>query len=318
MKPKWIICFSLLFTLILLVCMQPPWTHKNFKELNSTAQAHTGGKQVTENFTESPTSTNQEAITKIENHSENSKPEPNNTTPSSNDKPKESNEKSQEIEENQEQTNDVANDIIEDEQTPVKAKKVFLTFDDGPSSTTEILLNILQDFDAKATFFMLEPQMTLYPDSIKRMAQEEHGLGLHGVTHNRNLFYQSPESALAEMQLAQSTLAALTGVNTFLVRTPYGSKPHMTEMHKIVMSEAGFIIWDWNVDSKDWFFKDRRLIEYTIGQIERLADKGIQPVILFHDNKHTIKYLPEVLTYLLENDYEFEILDSTMEAITFH
>jgi len=299
--------------------MQPTWTLKNFPELelNSTAQAHTGDKQVTENPTESPINTNQETVGKIENHFENSTPEPNSPTPGSNDKPKGANEKSQEIEENQEQTSDVTNNPEEDEQAPVNPKKVFLTFDDGPSPTTEILLDILKDFNTKATFFMLEPQMTLYPNSIKRIVQEEHGLGLHGVTHDRNLFYQSPESALAEMQSAQSTLAALTGVNTFLVRTPYGSKPHMTEMHKEVLSEAGFIIWDWNVDSKDWFFKDSRLIEYTTHQIERLADRGIQPVILLHDNKYIIKYLPEVLTYLTENGYEFEILDSTMEAVTF-
>ena len=200
------------------------------------------------------------------------------------------------------------------ETSNVLNKKAYLTFDDGPSPTTEILLSILEEYQVKATFFMLEPRMNLFPDAVIQIAENGHRLGLHGVTHNRNI-YRSEETVIDEMNLAQETLTSLTGIKAVLIRTPYGSKPDMTDSYKEAVAEAGFILWDWNVDSKDWFFKDARLINHTISQLQVLEESKADPVILLHDNKYTIEYLPQLLSYLIQNDYELFKLDATMEPV---
>lgn len=99
-------------------------------------------------------------------------------------------------------------------------KTVFLTFDDGPSATSNQLLNVLKAHHVKATFFMLGPQIQAHQSAVKRLYQEGHQLGLHGMTHDINLFYQNSESPANEMIEAQRILASVTGVYSRLVRTP--------------------------------------------------------------------------------------------------
>src|SRR5699024_8436171 len=102
-------------------------------------------------------------------------------------------------------------------------------FDDGPSRATDQIIDVLEHHGVKATFFMLEPAMKEHAESVKRLADHGHAVGLHGMTHDQNLFYQSEQSALDEMLTSQKTLKEITGVNSSLVRTPYGSIPFMTE-----------------------------------------------------------------------------------------
>lgn len=67
---------------------------------------------------------------------------------------------------------------------------IFLTFDDGPSATSNQLLDVLKAHQVKATFFMLGPQIKEHPAAVKRLHQEGHQLGLHGITHDVKRFYQ--------------------------------------------------------------------------------------------------------------------------------
>ncbi|MDG8483945.1 polysaccharide deacetylase family protein, partial [Streptococcus pneumoniae] len=89
--------------------------------------------------------------------------------------------------------------------------------------TSNQLLNVLKAHHVKATFFMLGPQIQAHQAAVKRLYQEGHQLGLHGMTHDINRFYQNSESPANEMREAQRILASVTGVYTRLVRTPYGS-----------------------------------------------------------------------------------------------
>lgn len=324
MKHKWLIFFSFLLSIVLLLSILPFWNFQSLKAFNSTAQAHTANhlpldKEEPRKTVTTPDKTSKEAEQEVASKTTSPKANQDELLP---DDAKNSayfeEENNKENETIPEQTTVDSNELKDYEQDAANAKKVYLTFDDGPSPTTDILLNILKEYEIKATFFMLEPRMTLFPESVIRLANEGHGLGLHGVTHDKKLFYQTPETAIAEMKLAQSTLTNLTGITTELVRTPYGSKPHMTDAHTEIMTKAGFIMWDWNVDSKDWYYRDGRLVEYTINQIKMLEEKNIQPVILLHDSKYTVNHLSYLLTYLLENQYEFGIIDSAMEPVVFH
>lgn len=192
-------------------------------------------------------------------------------------------------------------------------KVAYLTIDDGPSEVEHELLDLLASYNAKATFFMLEPLMRKYPEAVKRIVDDGHVPALHGVTHDAKKFYRSKDSVLQEMNKAQKTLEKLTGVRATLIRTPYGSSPNMTPAYKQAVKENGYQLWDWNVDSRDWKYTDGSFVSYSIQQIEKLAEKGENPIILLHSKQSTIKHLPKLLDYLIQQGYAFEGLDESME-----
>ncbi len=199
----------------------------------------------------------------------------------------------------------------------VGAKTVYLTIDDGPSKSTARILDILKQYDVKATFFMLEPAMAAHSEELVRMAQDGHALGMHGVTHKKEVVYASADSVVNEMLAGQARIAELTGVTTPLFRAPYGSKPHMTEPYRQAVIDAGLSMWDWNVDSLDWKYRSEAYVAHTIQQVENLQAKGRTPVILIHDTEKTADSLPLLLEYLLEKGYQFALADGQTEPIQF-
>ncbi|WP_096186939.1 polysaccharide deacetylase family protein [Evansella halocellulosilytica] len=91
------------------------------------------------------------------------------------------------IEETGEKEEKIAGDNVEASMNEeVNGKTVYLTFDDGPSSASIEILDILDQFDAKATFFMLEPEMRTHPDIVNRTVKDGHAVALHCVTHDRD------------------------------------------------------------------------------------------------------------------------------------
>lgn len=197
-----------------------------------------------------------------------------------------------------------------------KEKVVYLTFDDGPHYITIDILNLLDKYNAKATFFMLEPNMKTYKDTILEMVKRGHQLALHSVTHDKDKFYASKESVVGEMKQAQKTLEQITGIKTTLIRTPYGSSPYMKPEYKAAVKDAGFQMWDWNIDSLDWKKTDGSFVEYTIDQLKNLNTK--EPiVILMHDRTTTVKHLEKLLSYLSKEGYEMKILTPDMDPVQF-
>lgn len=194
-------------------------------------------------------------------------------------------------------------------------KVAYVTFDDGPSASTDRLLDILAEHDVPATFFMLQPNMYQYPESVWRLVHDGHAPALHGYSHNKQAFYQSAASVLSEMNGAQGAVLEITGQKTTLIRPPFGSHPHMKPEYKEAVKEAGYQVWDWNVDSRDWYYRDHRLVTNTIAQIDRLAEKNIDPVILLHDRPDTVEFIPEIINYLTNNGYELRPLDPTLEPV---
>ncbi|MGV3487522.1 MAG: polysaccharide deacetylase family protein [Tuberibacillus sp.] len=207
--------------------------------------------------------------------------------------------------------------VVPTPQGPQGNKIVYLTIDDGPSEATATINQILNQYQMTATFFMLEPHMRQYSDAVKNLAKSGFGLGLHGVTHNKKLFYKSTSSVVAEMKTAQDTLQKLTGVKTNLMRVPYGSVPYMTPAYRAAEVQAGFIMWDWNIDSRDWDYKDARFVTSTIQQLQKLSGKKESAVILIHDLPTTAKYLPKLLDYLKSQKYELRKIDASISPMQF-
>ncbi|MCO6062468.1 polysaccharide deacetylase family protein, partial [Pseudomonas sp. MOB-449] len=79
-------------------------------------------------------------------------------------------------------------------------KVVYLTFDDGPNpAASEKIMDLLHKYNAKGTFFMLKPNIARNPNIVRKMAENGHSVGSHGVTHQVSEIYKSPESFAAEM-----------------------------------------------------------------------------------------------------------------------
>ncbi|MCC3358461.1 polysaccharide deacetylase family protein [Bacillus sp. REN16] len=195
------------------------------------------------------------------------------------------------------------------------SRAVYLTFDDGPHKVSKDILALLDQYDALATFFMLDNNIKHYPDAVKEMVSKGHSVGLHGVTHDKNKFYQSSNSVLGEMDQTQQTILELTGIETDLIRTPFGSSPYMTDAYKNAVDTAGYKMWDWNIDSRDWQFRDSRYVDSVIDQLNKLNRVNEPIVILLHERPETLEHLPKLLDYLKGQGYEFKALDSTMHPI---
>lgn len=193
---------------------------------------------------------------------------------------------------------------------------IYLTFDDGPSEVADELLDILDDYDMNATFFMLGPNMEEHPEVVKRMKEEEFGLALHGITHEVEEVYADASAPVKEMTDDQEILEGITGFSSKMVRLPYGSVPYLTEEMRFLLDQDDFNIWDWNVDSNDWN-SGETYVQNTIEEIERIEETGEAPVVLLHDKEETIKHLPELLSYIQKQGYKTKVLDNDMAPITF-
>src|SRR5690625_3709847 len=135
--------------------------------------------------------------------------------------------------------------VAEQNKVDQQDNAIYLTFDDGPSNVANELLDILDDYQMKGTFFMIGPKIEKHPLVVKRMEYEGHGLALHGITHEVDQVYSSQSSPVEEMIENQEILKEVTGVNSDLARLPYGSVPYLTEEMRYLLDQEDFNIWDW-------------------------------------------------------------------------
>ena len=186
----------------------------------------------------------------------------------------------------------------------------YITFDDGPTLNTPNIINTLGKYNAKATFFVLEERIVLYPDYIKQIINSGNAIGLHGVSHSLAI-YSSPLSPLNEMEKTNKSLEALTGRRSMLVRVPYGSSGHLSEEQGKNLESKGYKLWDWNVDPRDsvGHIVPENVFRNMCRDLDRCEKT---PVILFHDRKSTAQLLPSVLEYLTERGFKLLPLSEKM------
>ncbi len=190
-----------------------------------------------------------------------------------------------------------------------KGEKVcYITFDDGPTLNTPEIINTLESYGAKATFFVLEERIVMYPDFIKQIHYSENAIGLHGVSHSEAI-YSSPTAPLEEMKRTEKTLVSVLGSGTKLVRVPFGSSYRLTDEMAKNLTDNGYVIWDWNVDPRDSV--GTIIPEKVMANLRRdLARCKGTPVILLHDRKSTAKLLPAMLEFLKKEGYEMRALNA--------
>lgn len=196
-----------------------------------------------------------------------------------------------------------------------KAKKViYLTFDDGPTAYTDQLLDILDSHSMKATFFLLETEMKRYPEVVKRMEEEGHGIGVHGVSHEKDTFYAGSLGPLHEMEQANTTLEEIIGKRTCLARTPYGSSPYLTRGQEVELTSHQYILWDWNIDSRDWCYRNAQKTFISTTKLINQSKK-VPIVVLFHDIKPTIEMMKMMTQWMEERNYTSEPITSELTPV---
>ena len=184
-----------------------------------------------------------------------------------------------------------------------EAKKIALTFDDGPHPYyTEELLDGLKERGVVATFFVTGEHASLHPDVIKRMQEEGHLIGNHTYSHMQ-LTKKNREKFKEELVKTNEVLQEITGVEVEYVRPPYGS------WDKSFEAELNMIPVLWTIDPLDW-------CSSNVGCItDRVVEKaGENEIILMHDYYDTsVTAALRVVDELLEEGYVFV----TVEEILF-
>lgn len=174
-------------------------------------------------------------------------------------------------------------------------KVVALTFDDGPTGKyTARLLDILEEKDVRATFFLCSYRIAQYPELVSRMAQQGNEIGLHG--NNHEYFSDLPTQTL-QSDLAQESLriAEIAGTVSRLVRPPGGLLPENRE----ALKDYAVILW--SVDPKDWATDDRDLIVQRVIQNVTPGD-----IILMHDaSTSSVEAAAEIIDFLRAQGYTF-------------
>lgn len=194
-------------------------------------------------------------------------------------------------------------------------KRVFLTFDDGPSnSVTPLILDVLKEQNVKATFFVLGNNVNNNPDLIKREFEEGHYIANHGYSHRYSEIYSSPEATLAEYNTTEQAIRDALGNQSYrsnLFRFPGGSNGgyyhDAKQQSKAVLRENGVVHLDWNSLSKD---AEGASTKESLLQnvIDTIGEKD-SVVILMHDASDkilTYEMLPDLISYLREKGYKFQ------------
>lgn len=183
-------------------------------------------------------------------------------------------------------------------------KVIALSFDDGPHPKYTIeILDILKEYDIKATFFVLGVHAEKYPHIIKRQVREGHEIGNHSYSHI-DMRRATKKEIREEFEKTQEIIYSIANVRPKVFRPPYGN--YNKEVVEIITSnDIPIVLWTFYQDSKDWSNPGvDSIIETTLSKVQN------GDIILFHDyvyknESHTVKALKTIIPKLIEEGYEF-------------
>lgn len=200
-------------------------------------------------------------------------------------------------------------------------RKVYLTFDDGPSVYTEELLDILAEYDVRATFFVTGKDKEKYADTYRRIVEEGHTLGMHSYSHEYGTIYASVENFQEDIELLRDFLYNETGVVSNFYRFPGGSSNQVskTDIHEMIdyLDAMGISYFDWNVSSGDAAGAVTSSDQIVDCVMEQLPSHRVA-VVLMHDAKNkrsTVDALPKLIEEIRGMGDGTEILPITEETM---
>lgn len=200
--------------------------------------------------------------------------------------------------------------------------KVYLTFDDGPSSNTDAILDVLQQYDVKATFFVIGKPDQQYVPMYQRIVEEGHTLGMHSYSHKYHEIYASEEAFWADLNRLQVFLYDTTGVWSRFYRFPGGSSNQVSslDMQQLTqeLQQQDIFYLDWNISGGDAVGKTLTAQQIADNVVQNVKEYKTA-VVLLHDAKDktaTVEALPIIITSLLESgQVEFAAVNDEMYMV---
>ena len=193
--------------------------------------------------------------------------------------------------------------------TPTVANKtIALTFDDGPGPYTEKLLDILDKYDAKATFFLIGSKVSGQASVVRSIQARGHQLGNHSWSHPE-LPKLSVDQIAGEIDRTNEAIRQATGVKPSILRPPYGAVNGVV-LEQLRLRNMSSILW--SVDTRDWADRNSQIVCSR-------AVAGARPgaVILMHDIHPTsVNAVPCILNSLKQQGYSFVTVQNLIGDMT--
>jgi peptidoglycan/xylan/chitin deacetylase (PgdA/CDA1 family) len=171
-------------------------------------------------------------------------------------------------------------------------KKLAITFDDGPNpEITPKLLDLLAQYDAHATFFVIGRFARENPDLVREIAARGHAIGNHTETHP-NLFKLGPAKIQAELRLCHHAIRNILGAPPKWFRPPFGLRnPFMASAARDL--EMRVVMWtllpgDWRAPSSDWLIPRMQPIATHAARNAQHAT-GTGDILCLHDGNHRVQ-----------------------------
>ena len=184
---------------------------------------------------------------------------------------------------------------------------VALTFDDGPTTVTSEVLDILHAHHAEATFFCIGKRVVAHPELVRRLVVEGHTIGNHTFTHAHTFdFYRKPQ-VVAELEQTDAAITNIIGKRPVYFRPPNGvTNPSIRK----ALATTGHRVIGWNIRSMDGVNKDE-------AKVLAYIKKHLQPggIILMHDTSaHSVRVLEQLMVYLQERNYRVVPLEYLLNS----
>lgn len=220
------------------------------------------------------------------------------------------------------------NDFLPIEENDENRKVAYLTFDDGPSKNTITILNILDKYKIKATFFVMANSSPEGAVGYKEMIKRGHAIALHTYTHDYQKIYVSKDAFFQNIKKLEKFLKDNYSIETKILRFPGGSKNVSSKIYggPTIMTQItsqcetkGYRYFDWNVDSKDGISPTVSMQTITSNVLNGAKDKQ-EVIILLHDinlMKNTVKALPTIIEGLKSQGFTFDVISDKTEEMQF-
>lgn len=196
----------------------------------------------------------------------------------------------------------------------VKEYRAYLTFDDGPSENALRVMDILDKYGIKGTFFMNGAESELAARVYKRAIEDGHILANHTYSHNYGELYQSWDNFYAEVQKMEDCVKSQTGYSLAkIIRFPGGSNNGKAEVMNEIkrnLTRLGYTYFDWNVSGED-AIKSNITAEEIVQNVIKYTDGKATALILLHTTSKTdatVEALPAIIEYLQKEGYTFHTL----------
>jgi len=202
-----------------------------------------------------------------------------------------------------------------------ETRRVFLTFDDGPSKNTKKILDILDRYDIKATLFLTGREDKKSLKMYREIAKRGHTIGMHSYTHKYDEIYDSTDSFEQDLDRIQSRIKDTVDLTCRLYRFPGGSSNQVSRLDMKefirVLNEREITYFDWNVECGD-ATSNQYTVKELVDNVMTDVVKYRTSVVLMHDaeNKpNTVRALPVIIERLLAMDAQILPIDENTTVV---